>query len=211
MKNSKWIAFLCLAGFMVVFGCVATEPQKIPENVKLGEFKQQIPGTQMVIKTTKKMNTTNKKYLLAEETIKGEAVIVQKEKDAKTGQVYDPASNNWKGEWDFENDRYLQQASPSTNALQFPLFVGKKYSAGFDYSEEGGWSGHVGRTARVEGIESLNVGDQAYEVFKIRIVSDGGNIITLWYSPELAYNVKSIFESSQKGTSQSELVSIKLP
>jgi len=211
MKNSKWIVFLCLAVFLAAYGCVATKPQKLPENVKLGEFKPQVPGTQLVLKVTKNKNTTNNKYIVAEDTIKGEAVFVEKQKDGKIGHVYDPQNNNWKGEWNFEKGEYIRKASPNVNALQFPLFVGKKYSANFDYSEKGGWSGRVYRTAKVEGIESLSVGSESYDVFKIRIVSEGGNVNTMWYSPDLARSVKSIMESSQSGTSISELVSIKLP
>lgn len=211
MRNAKWIVLLSLAVMLVTYGCVAMEPQKVPENAALGEFKAKVPGTQFVVKTTQNGKTTNEKYTVIEDTIKDEKVLVEKRDDGKIGHVYDPETNNWKGEWDYENGDYNRSAAPSSNQYSFPLFVGKKYPATFNYDEKGGWSGKVDRSAKVQSMEKFSINGDTYDVYKIKIISQGGTINTMWYSPALSRNVKSTMFSRSRGESTSELVSIKIP
>ena len=129
MRNAKWIVFLSLAVVLAAHGCVTTEPQKPAEDAKTAQFKAMVPGTQFVVKVTKGKTTTDDKYIVTKETIEGQEVFVEKHEDGKVGHVYDPRSNNWMGEWNYEKGEYIRRAKPHSNQFEFPLFVGKKYSA----------------------------------------------------------------------------------
>ena len=166
-----------------------------PPEVNLTPLKK---GTRMVYQTTGPDGGTSKVTLtvIDDGTYKGRPVA--RVTNGKDTQIIDRQTRNWMAI--LRDGKELASATPHRGTWQWPLKVGKTWTAEFDYSEtaSGMKVGPIGMHWAVEAWEKVATPAGQFEAMRLRGEPGRNNTrqVTVWYAPKPGLVVKRVEEQA---------------
>lgn len=166
----------------------------LPADAVKAEMEGLPQDAEWIVRTTTDGQSRTVALTTKEGTYKGKQVYLVS--DGVGVIVLDKVTRNWISYMVEGKER--MSAAPHTGEFQWPLFVGKSWTARFAYEDHVRhviWN-YVSNTWNVEAYEDVHVPAGIFKAFRIQSTpgENNGVVITMWYSPELKGVIKRITE-----------------
>lgn len=213
---------ILLGILLALFGIsCATTPISPPTGAVSAEAPTLIVGSKFLFRETDLINKKTETYIWTVQEIrtyekkpaywisiaKGQGIDSAGEEEGFL--VYDLELN---GLARFKDGEEIRSASPCIRTFSWPLFVGKKWIASYDFfDKERGPFRDMRDFVRVESYEEVKVPAGIFQAFKIKRVGAGNTFID-YYAPSIKMTVKTIRDQASIGKkSMSELMAFHIP